>query len=272
MEKLKVLYKPKGKAAEYAQNAYAANLYRGCGHGCVDCYAPAVIRLNREEFNGNPQPRQAIINKLRQDAKVVNNEHILNMKHWKIYHEGASTSNFLYEPKPKNPEVFMSFTTDPYQPINADHQLTRQAIEILHENEIVVNILTKGMITDFDLLAKRPDLSKVGVTLTNVKQADSIKWEPEAAMPADRCRNLQNAKDYGIFTWVSLEPARNLQSVKTIIDYTHEYVDHYKLGKWNYDPRAKGIDWHEFVNEVIELFDVYGCDYYIKDDLKQYIK
>jgi DNA repair photolyase len=168
----------------------------------------------------------------------------------------------------------MSFTTDPYQQINQEHQLTRQCIEILHENEIAVNILTKGIITDFDLLAKRPDLSKVGVTLTTAPLNEEIskKFEPNAPTSLERLVNLNEAKDHNIYTWVSLEPARSLEDIKKIIAATYYVVDHYKLGKWNYDPRAKDINWYKFVAEVIEQFEKYGCDYYIKEDLRGYVK
>ena len=35
-----IIYEPRGKAAEYSP--LAANLYAGCGHGWLYCYAPAA--------------------------------------------------------------------------------------------------------------------------------------------------------------------------------------------------------------------------------------
>jgi hypothetical protein len=163
--------------------------------------------------------------------------------------------------------VFLCFTCDPYQPINEKHQLTRQAIEILHENDIAVNILTKGRITDFDLLRKRPELSKVGVTF------DGYSFEHTPAMLTNSTRdaNLVQAKRDGIETWASIEPVIYPREVMIWITDMWVHVDTFKLGKWNYDPRANDIDWHKFVNEAIELLEKLNCKYYIKEDLRRYI-
>lgn len=153
---MKVIYEPKGRAAGYAK--YACNLYRGCGHKCFYCYAPNVIKMDRQEFYNNPQPRKGVIDSLKYQAKKMGDDY---------KNDGYRFVSGDLEKEPDRPEVFLCFTTDPYQPINEEHQLTRQAIEILHTNGLAVNILTKGKITDFDLLAKRPDLSKVGVPVNN---------------------------------------------------------------------------------------------------------
>lgn len=250
---MKAIYEPQGKALEYCtkrkKRKCACNLYGGCGHGCFDCYVPNNHHLmrtygfkSRQEFYKNPHPRDGIIEALKREA-----------------------------PRYQGEEVFLCFTCDPYQPINEKYQLTRQAIEILHANEIAVNILTKGKITDFDLLAKRPDLSKVGVTLTTTHPATSREWEPNACLPNDRMRNINKARDLGIFTWASLEPIRSPESTLNVIKWSHDYIDEYKLGKWNYDPRAKDIDWHKLVHEAIELLEKLGCKYYIKEDLRKHI-
>lgn len=263
MSKLKVIYEPKGKAKEYGN--LALNLYTGCGHKCTYCYAPAMLRMNREEFYNNPQPRKNVIENLRKDAKVLGDRY--RTKRELALNELA----FM----PTRPEVFLCFTTDPYQPINHEYQLTRQAIEILHENDIAVNILTKGRITDFDLLARRPDLSKVGVTITCSQKT----WEPNAKNFDTRMRNIDIAMMHKIKTWISLEPILNPDMALFYIKLYHtrfvqlEYhkVTEFKLGKWNYDKRANDIDWKKFVNEAIELLEKLGCKYYIKEDLRKEI-
>ena len=54
-----IIYEPKGRAREYSP--LAANLYRGCGHGCIYCYAPAVTFTAREVFRSHPCPRQDVL-------------------------------------------------------------------------------------------------------------------------------------------------------------------------------------------------------------------
>jgi DNA repair photolyase len=263
---LKAIYEPKGKAREYG--TLACNLYKGCGHGCTYCYAPAILRMDKEKFFNEPAPRKGIIEALKRGAKKLSEEYNRDIKHWKLYHNPENRfGNFGDKPRPAIPCVFLCFTCDPYQPINEKYQLTRQAIEILHSNEIAVNILTKGMITDFDLLAKRPDLSKVGVTLTFAKEL-----EPNRPITNVLEGNLVSAKEYGINNWVSYEPIIFPNDVLKSIGSLDGFVDYFKLGKWNYDPRADKIDWHKFVNEAIELLEKLSCKYYIKEDLRKYIQ
>jgi hypothetical protein len=54
---MKIIYEPRGAAREYSP--LAANLYRGCIHGCKYCYAPACLRLpadRRAEFHRKAWP------------------------------------------------------------------------------------------------------------------------------------------------------------------------------------------------------------------------
>ena len=69
-----IIYKPKGKALEYSK--LAANLYKGCSHGCKYCYVPGIppykFKKNaREEFYSNPLPRADVIRQLQRDAKKL---------------------------------------------------------------------------------------------------------------------------------------------------------------------------------------------------------
>lgn len=235
---MSVIYAPKGKAGEYAD--LACNLYTGCTHGCQYCYVPTMLHKKPEVFHSNATPRQDILNKLHKEAT-----------------------------KHKGKEVFMCFTCDPYC-LDVDHTITREAIKIFHRADIAVNILTKGgelAVRDFDLLAAKPNLSKIGTTLTFDNKEDSFKWEPRAAEPGRRCSMLAQAHALGISTWASLEPVIDPEQTLSLINATHEYVDHYKVGRWNYDKRANEIDWTDFLRRVTELLDAVGASYYIKKDL-----
>ena len=242
--KTTVIYEPRGRAREYCE--LAANLYRGCGHGCKYCYAPDATRADREKFHSNPQPRKGIIEKLRKDAFTISG----------------------IEKRP----ILLCFTCDPYQQINEHYMLTRQAIRTLKENKLKVVILTKGgkrAEQDFDLLDSG---DYVGATLTFINDSDSLEWEPGAALPAERFAMLEKAKSMGISTWASLEPVIDPEQSLEIIHRTHEYVDQFKVGTLNHHPLAREIDWHKFGQKAVELLDKLGCSYYIKDDLRRYLK
>ena len=237
---MSVIYEPKGKAREYSP--LACNLYKGCAHGCIYCYAPSATYTNRETFSNNPQPRKKILQQLKKDA-----------------------SKFTADPR----SILLCFTTDPYQPIEADLKLTRQALQILTNYRCTVQVLTKGgllAIRDFDLLTQNPK-NAFSVTLTTDDPIESLQWEPQAALPKDRIKSLQIAKRAGLNTWVSFEPVYNPEAVFRLIDRTHTFVDLYKVGKMNYHPIAREIDWPTFRDRVINKLENLQKPYYIKKDL-----
>lgn len=237
---IRPIYYPKGRAAEYSP--LAVNLYRGCGHKCVYCYASSILQMPEYEFQ-HPKPRANIIPDLER---------------------GAAALKIADKVQP----VLLCFTCDPYQPIDSQFKLTRQAIRVLHNHQIPIQILTKGGLRatrDFDLLG--PD-DAFAVTLTFTDDAASIHFEPDAALPDDRIASLRAAKIAGIKTWVSLEPVINpLQSLE-LIKRTHEFVDLFKVGKLNYHPLAKRINWKKFALAAIDTLKRYNCQYYLKQDLR----
>ena len=240
-----IIYKPKGKALEYSP--LAANLYKGCSHACKYCFAPRITYTDANGFTSLEyiRPRPNVIEQLKKDA---------------VKYQGTD--------KP----VLLSFTTDPYQPINNKLRLTREALIILHNYEIPVTILTKGGLAackDFDILSQH-SYNAFSVTLTTDDPEESLKWEPGAALPADRIYSLRIAKSQGIKTWVSFEPVINPDAVIRLIRRTHSYVDLYKVGKLNYHPLAKTIDWKAFLFRVKEELRRFDKAYYIKKDLESY--
>lgn len=177
-------------------------------------------------------------------------------------------------PEHKGKEVFLCFTCDPYCQEEMKYMITRQAIKILHAHGVGVNILTKGGMRasrDFDLLSAKPELSRIGATLTFIENKDSLEWEPHAALPAERREMLREAHDRGIRTWVSLEPVIDPYQTLDMIECTVDYVDHYKVGRWNYDRRAKDIDWADFVHRAVKLLESHKASYYIKKDLAVFL-
>jgi len=238
-----VIYEPRGKAREYSP--LAVNLYRGCDHRCEYCYAPSCLYTTKQKFN-RPEPRKEIIHKIDIDAGKLYFNHV----------EGP---------------VLLCFTCDPYQPLDVQYRLSRQAIQILHNYGLNVMILTKGgrrAERDFDLLTGN---DWFGVTLTNLDDTLSLKWEPGATLPGERIQSLRLAHEKGIKTWVSLEPVLYPDVALDIIKQTHTFVDRFKVGVLNYHPRSREIDWHTFAHNVKDLLTELKCEYYLKNDLQKWL-
>lgn len=240
-----VIYQPTGKALEYSP--LAANLYKGCGHACKYCFAPKATFTDREVFSSAEyiRARPKVIEQLEKDAAKIAGD--------------------------KRP-ILLSFTSDLYQPINDKLKLSRIALRVFNRYNLTVTILTKGgtiACEDFDLLAKNPN-NTFAVTLTTDISSESLEWEPGAALPKDRIESLRVAEKAGIKTWVSFEPVLNPDAVIRLIEETHTFVDLYKVGKLNYHPHEKTIDWHLFLKNAEAALDKYGCKRYIKKDLEAY--
>jgi DNA repair photolyase len=238
-----VIYEPRGKAGEYAP--LALNLYRGCLHGCSYCFAPIATFTDRATFH-NPsyiKARPGILEALEEQAVSMAGD---------------------------KREILLSFTSDPYQPLENEGRITRRALEILMAHNFTATILTKGgtwgLERDRDLLSLNPR-NAWSVTLIHHANETSQRWEPGAALPQDRIDSLYLAKKLGLNTWVSFEPVIDPEAVYRLLEATYEFVDLYKVGKLNYHPLAKEIDWRRFRGELEERLTRLGKPYYLKKDL-----
>ena len=227
---LKAIYRPKGEALEYA--TYGLNLYGGCSHRCRYCY-------NQYRFHRS-------CNSLLKKATLENIESDLNLI------KGDS------EP------VHLSFVGDPYDLGRQDNSHTRKVLELFRGYDHPFQVLTKGglkAVKDFDLYGPE---DRFGVTLTFINPVDSASWEPGAALPANRIESLRMAHEFGIKTWVSLEPVIDPEQTLVLIEETRDFVDFYGVGKWNHDKRANGVDWLKFRADAESLLKRNGKAYKIK--------
>lgn len=237
------IYAPKGQAGEYAK--LACNPYRGCGHGCIYCYVPGVLRMSRAEFDAGAVPRPDFLRNLRKEAAR--------------YKDAGITE-----------QVMLSFTTDPYHP--GGTELTRQTIKTLQEFGLGVCTLTKGderALRDLPLF--RPERDAFASTLTSLEDKVSLEWEPYAALPESRLDALKQFYQAGIFTWVSLEPVYDVDSTLRIIETAAPFVDLFKIGKINYHRIGRTIDWQEFTGCALKAFAETGANHYVKEDLQPFL-
>lgn len=225
---MKPIYVPRGKAKEYGD--YAINIYTGCPHRCFYCFAPNVLRRDREEFHSIVQPRDGII---------------------------EATREQLEREKICGKLIHLCFTCDPY-PVGYDSSATREIIKLLKEYGNHVQILTKGYgIRDFDLLDGN---DWYGIT---IDCGDDEGLRHRVA----RVTGLEQAHRSGIKTWISFEPVLNAGRALLSIQNLCGAADKIKIGKLNYYP--SNIDWADFGRKAEALCQSLGIDYYIKESLRK---
>jgi DNA repair photolyase len=239
-----VIYVPKGAAFEYSP--LAANLYRGCSHGCRYCYAPSILRMKRDAFAEGVKPRAGVLEQLAKDTKRL-----------------AARGE-------KGP-VLLCFTSDPYQPAEREHGVTREAIRILHDWGLGVRVLTKNPAyavgIDMDVLVEAN--VEFGVSLSWTDDASRREWEPDAGTVPERAKALAAAKLADLRTWVSIEPVIDPAQALDVLDLGT--VDVFKVGKLNHDrEREARVDWRKFLADVLAKLEGRDCGYYIKHDLWQF--
>lgn len=241
-DKYGVIYQPRGAAREYSE--MALNIYKGCPHGCVYCYAPSCLQRTKEDFHSTFAPRKDIVNLVQKD--------LIEMK----------------EAKDKR-AVLLCFTCDPYPGEYNDNIYTQQVLELFKAYNQPFQLLTKGGMKaarDFHLYKKSDSYA---ATLTLLDESASLKWEPDAPLPLDRIASLRKAKEKGINTWVSFEPVIDPEQVYAMYELTKDFVDLYKIGKLNH--YKNDTNWKLFGETMIEKCKKDGKEYLIKDALKAYL-
>ena len=246
---MNVIYEPKGRAREYSP--LACNLYLGCTHGCKYCYAPACMHKKPKEWH---------------EAARARGENVLKL----FEKDCARLAKDRVDDETRR--VLFCFLSDPYQPLEGELHLTRQGIAIAARHGIKVDILTKGdaKLIEQDLPLMRQSGTHLGITLSFSRDASRREWEPMASTVQSRMRILRKAHEMGIFTWVSMEPVIIPEEALEVIKRAHDYVNFWKVGKLNHNKEVEqSVDWPKFREDALSLLESYGCQYYIKEDLRK---
>ena len=178
------------------------NAYRGCEHGCPYCFArPTHSYLGHSagiEFERDIYVKVNAVEQLR-----------------------AELANPRYRAKP----IAMGTNTDPYQPAEREHKLTRGILEVLLETRHPVTITTKNalVVRDLDLLTElaRLGLVSVALSVTSLDRHLSRKLEPRASTPEKRLEALRLLSQAGVPTVVMaapMIPAINDMELERILD------------------------------------------------------
>ena len=163
------------------------NPYRGCEHGCIYCYArPTHCYLGHSAGLDFETKLYAKVNA----AELLERE----------------LGHPRYIPK----FIALGAVTDPYQPIEREHRITRAVLEVLDRTSHPVGIVTKSalVVRDVDVLARMAsrDLVKVAISVTTLDRRIARKMEPRAATPPRRLEAIKALSDAGVPVAVMVAP------------------------------------------------------------------
>ena len=121
--------------------------------------------------------------------------------------------------------IAMGTNTDPYQPAERKHKLTREILKVLLETRHPATITTKSalVVRDLDILQPMAELGlvRVGLSVTSMDHKLSRKMEPRASTPEKRLEALRLLSEAGVPTMVMaapIVPAINDMELERIID------------------------------------------------------
>ena len=143
------------------------NPYRGCEHGCVYCFA---------------RPSHAYLGL----SPGLDFETRLSAK----FDAAALLAKELRAKSYRCAVMGLGTNTDPYQPIERGHRITRQILEVLRDFNHPVAIVTKGALVtrDIDILGPMAALNLVTVhlSITTLDPTLARSLEPRASSPLKR--------------------------------------------------------------------------------------
>ena len=204
-----IIYKPKGKAAEYAP--WAANFYNGCSNRCEYCYnrhCQAKALLGKDEptlkkaFKDEDQAFEAFRKELRRKANQIR---------W----DGG---------------LFFNFVSDPC--LSETWKLNLNCIRYAILIGVPCRVLTKRaeaarILDPYNVFLSEDDYDylKVGFTLTG---RDDL--EPGASTNAERIEAMKALHEKGVSTWASIEPVIDIMASAKMIADSVEWCDEYRIG------------------------------------------
>jgi len=182
------------------------NPYRGCEHGCIYCYArPTHCYLGHSAG-------------LDFETKLYAKTNAAELLEKELAHKG-------YTPK----VIALGTNTDPYQPIEREHRVTRAILEVLERTGHPVGIVTKSalVLRDVDILSRMAarGLAKVAISVTSLDRRIARAMEPRAVTPGKRLDAIRGLSDAGVPVAVMVAPivpGLTDSEIEGILEAAHE--------------------------------------------------
>ena len=158
---------------------WSVNPYSGCAHACSYCYVPDTIHAERSRWGSYVVVKRDLPTRLAMEVQ-----------------------------RRKRLSVFFSTATDPYQPAEAEHEITRRCLEVLVRKDWPLEVLTRSplVLRDIDLFRQFSQV-RVGLSIPTVDDEVRKVLEPSAPPIQARLDAVKALSDAGIPTFANYTPA-----------------------------------------------------------------
>lgn len=246
----KAIYKPKGKAGEYA--GWACNFYTGCSNDCDYCYCKKGVLSH--VWSTTPALKKCF----KDEAHAI-----------EVFKK--ELDYYRFNPDFRQKGLFFSFTTDPL--LKETEDLTLEAAVYAQMNGVPIQILTKradGALRLVERLCSRLggintlyNRIAIGFTLTGHDEL-----EPNADITDSRINAMRTIHALGLKTFASIEPMLDIATANDVITCTLGFCDLYKIGLLSGGKRTiDEIDLAHFIPYITEKIGNAGAKVYWKESI-----
>ena len=166
---------------------WSFNPYQGCSHGCHYCFARRYHYL-RDQDPGEQFSSTVIV-------KV---------------NAAEALERDLSRPSWKGDTVAVGTATDPYQPVEGKHRITRRCLEVFCRKRSPISLVTKGtmLVRDQDLLTELSHRAGCTVcfSITTLDEGLRQKLEPGTPPARKRLQVMEKLVSAGVNAGVILAP------------------------------------------------------------------
>ena len=178
------------------------NPYQGCEHGCTYCYA---------------RPTHAYLDL----SPGIDFETRLSYK----VNAAEQLERELSAPNYRCRNITLGANTDPYQPVEREHRLTREILKVLQKFRHPVALITKGALVtrDLDILSEMAadQLCSVAISITSLDPELKRTMEPRAASANARLAAMAELSAAGVpvtLLFAPVIPALNDCDMEAILE------------------------------------------------------
>ncbi|MFF2912495.1 radical SAM protein [Paenibacillus sp. NPDC057934] len=211
--------------------SHSLNPYTGCSFACSYCYVRQMpVSIFRKEDWGT----------------------------WVDIKQGAAEllRKELLRAKAKGPvTIFMSSSTDPYQPVEYKEQVTRSLLEVMVQEQpdfLLLQTRSPLVRRDMDLLKELGDHVRVSMTVETDLDVIRKRFTPAAPPIGARLKTLELLKEAGIPTQVAIAPVLPSspafpEKLKEVVDRV--CVDDYFMGDGSGGKRTRNLGIYSLYEE-----------------------